>query len=84
MTKKEMITKMQLIEAAAWLRFQETETLWGSEDPITNRRRAAWCALSSVMDELGVTANQQLPDNLAALTICVNRAAAKLEAEAVA
>lgn len=84
MTKKEMIAKMQLLEAAAWLRFQETETLWGSEDPITNRRRAAWCAVKDILEEVGVTANQQLPDNLAALTICFNRAAAKLEAEAVA
>jgi hypothetical protein len=84
MTKKEMITKMQLLEAAAWLRFQETKTLRGSEDPITNRRRAAWCAVKDVMEEVGVTANPQLPDNLAALTICFNRAAAKREAEAVA
>ena len=84
MTKNQMITKMQQMEAAAWLRFQETTTLWGSEDPITNRRRAAWCAVKEVMEEVGVAGDQQLPDNLAALSICFSRAAAKQQAEAEA
>jgi len=79
MTKKQMIEKMQLLEAAAWLRFQETKTLWGSEDPITNRRRAAWCAVKDMMEEVGVPGDQQLPDNLAALSICFRAATCSID-----
>ena len=82
MTKNQMIEKMQLLEAAAWLHFREAHEAWGSGDSITNKRRAAWCAVSGVLDEVGVAANQQLPDNLAALSICIREAAAKREAEA--
>lgn len=84
MTKNQMITQMQQMEAAAWLRFQETKAVWGIDDPITNRRRAAWFVVKDVMDEVGVTANHQLPDNLAALSICYIRPAAERQAEAVA
>jgi len=82
MTKKQMIEKMQLLEAAAWLRFQETKTLWGSEEPITNKRRAAWCAVNHLMEELDVPRDHQLPDNRAALVLCFKADQADREAVA--
>ncbi len=82
MTKNQMIEKMQLLEAAAWLKFRTAHASMGQDHSITNRYRAAWCAVSSVLDEVGVAANQQLPDNLAALSICLREAEAKRTAEA--
>jgi len=69
MTKKEMITKMQLIEAAAWLKFRTSHASWGQDHVITNRHRSEWSATASVLQQLGVKADQWLPDNRAAFDI---------------
>ena len=82
MTKKEMITKMQLREAAAWLAFRQAVKEWGDQDSITKRRCAEWCALSGLLEDVGVAADQQLADNQAALAICIAEARARQQAAA--
>ena len=84
MTKKEMITKMQLLEAAAWLALRKATSTRGEDDWFTNRLRSEWCAVSRVMDEVGVAKDQRLPDNQEGLAISLRELAAKREAEAVA
>jgi hypothetical protein len=69
MTKKEMITKMQLIEAAAWLAYRQAVKEWGNGHSIANRRRSEWCAVSALVEEVGVKPDQWLPDNQAAFDI---------------
>jgi hypothetical protein len=69
MTKKEMIEKMQLVEAAAWLKFRTAHASMGQDHSITNRFRSEWCAIASVLQQVGVKADQWLPDNRAAFDI---------------
>jgi hypothetical protein len=69
MTKKEMITKMQLVEAATWLAYRQAVKEWGQDHVITNRHRSEWCAVSTLLQQLGVKADQWLPDNRAAFDI---------------
>ena len=80
MTKKEMIAKMQLQEAAAWLAFRQAHSEWGSADSITNRRRAEWCAISGMLEVVGIEADQKLPDNQAALELLIAKARARHDA----
>ena len=82
MTKKEMIAKMQLREAAAWLAFRQAVKEWGDQDSITKRRCAEWCALSALLEEVEVAVDHLLPDNQAAIAICIAEARARQEAAA--
>ena len=82
MTKKEMITKMHLREAAAWLAYRQAVKEWGDGDSITNRRRSEWCAVSGLLEAVGVEADQKLPDNQAALRLSIAEVRARQEAAA--
>ena len=63
MTKKEMIKTMQLKEAALWLAFRESYFEFGQDHQITNRKRSEWCAISSLLGEVGIEEDYKLPDN---------------------
>ena len=69
MTKKLMIEKMQLKEAALWLAFRESYVEFGDDYRITNRKRSEWCAISSLLEEVGIEADHTLPDNQKAFGI---------------
>ena len=77
MTKKLMIETMQLKEAALWLAFREAVVDMGEDSVCTNRRRSEWCAVSALMDELGILTNHLLPDNQKAMEICLKQAREK-------
>ncbi len=69
MTKKVMIEKMQLKEAALWLAFREAGVTMGEDTAYVRRRRSEWCAISTLMEELEIPTNHLLPDNQKALEI---------------
>jgi len=69
MTKKLMIETMQLKEAALWLSVNEAVASMGKDTAYTNRRKSEWCAISTLMDELKIPTNHQLPDNQKAFEI---------------
>ena len=88
MTKKEMITKLQLREAATWLAFRNAKLSRGDDDWFTNRLRSEWCAVNRTLEEVGVPADHQLLDNQAASELCMQesraqRAAAEADATAM-
>jgi len=85
MTKKEMITKLQLREAATWLAFRNAKLSRGDDDWFTNRLRSEWCAVNRTLEEVGVKADHQLPQNLEALELCMQQSRerrARAEADA--
>jgi hypothetical protein len=69
MTKKAMIEKMQLKEAALWLAFREASVSMGEDTAYVRRRRSEWCAINTLMEELGIPTNHLLPDNQKAFEI---------------
>ena len=73
MTKKLMIEKMQLKEAALWLAFREAVVDMGEDTAYTRRRRSEWHSISILMDELKVPTDVTLPDNQKALEICLTQ-----------
>ena len=73
MTKKLMIEKMQLKEAALWLAFREAVVDMGEDTAYTRRRRSEWCAVNTMMEELEIPTNHLLPDNQKALEICLTQ-----------
>lgn len=54
MTKKQMVEEIQVAEAKAWKQLQEAKQHWGTDDPITTKRRAAWCAVYELREALGI------------------------------
>lgn len=74
MTKKAMIEKMQLKEAALWLAFREASVSMGEDTAYTHRKRSEWCAINRLMEELEIKSNHLLPDNEKALEICLKQA----------
>ena len=86
MTKKLMVEKMQLKEAALWLAFRESYFEFGDDNQITNRKRSEWCTISSMLGELKIEADHKLPDNQKAFELMVQvardaRMAEELEQE---
>jgi len=74
MTKKAMIEKMQLKEAALWLAFREASVDMGEDTTYTRRKRSEWFDVRTMMEELEISSNHQLPDNEKALEICLKQA----------
>ena len=73
LTKSEMITKIQLTEAAMFLELKKTEREYGPEDRLTGMIRTQWSAVNSVMKSLGIPEDNALPDNQEATAIIIER-----------
>ena len=54
MTKKEMITAIQVAEAKAWKEFKSKKALYGADDSITKGARGEWRALFELTEQLGI------------------------------
>jgi hypothetical protein len=54
MTKKEMITAIQVAEAKAWKEFKSKKALYGGDDSITKGARREWRALFELQEQLGI------------------------------
>jgi hypothetical protein len=62
MTKREMITAIQLQEAQAFLRLKEIEAEYGAHDPITKTARTTFTAVYGLMESLGIRSDFNLPE----------------------
>jgi hypothetical protein len=71
MTKKAMIEKMQMIEAASWLKFKELEVLFGKGHSVPNRQRSEWIAQCNMLEQLGVNTNHLLLINITDYITCI-------------
>jgi len=63
MTKKEMITAIQLQEAQAFLRLKELEAEYGAHDPLTNAARSKFSAVYQLMESLGIRSDLNLQES---------------------
>jgi hypothetical protein len=73
LTKAEMITKMQLTEAAMFLELKKAEQDHGRDSRWTAMLRSQWNTVNQLMGNLGIQTDFQLPDNVAATDIIVER-----------
>ena len=62
MTKKQMITAIQLQEAQAFLRLKEIEAEYGAHDPLTKTARTSFNAVYQLMESLGIKTDFNLPE----------------------
>jgi hypothetical protein len=62
MTKREMITAIQLQEAQAFLKLKELEAEYGEHDPITKGARSKFAAVNELMESLGIRSDLNLPE----------------------
>jgi hypothetical protein len=54
MTKREMITAIQVAEAKAWKEFRSKKALYGGDDSITEGARREWRALFQLRQSMNV------------------------------
>ena len=62
MTKREMITAIQLQEAQAFLKLKELEAEYGAHDPLTKTARTSFNAVYQLMESLGIRSDLSLPE----------------------
>ena len=63
MTKREMITAIQLQEAQAFLRLKEIEAEYGAHDPLTKTARTSFNAVYQLMETLGIRSDFNLTES---------------------
>jgi hypothetical protein len=80
LTKAEMISKIQLQEAALFLELKKSEREYGTDDRLTGMIRTQWSAVNSMMKSLGIPEDNALPDNQAATAIIIERIEAQQKA----
>ena len=73
MTKAEMIKTLQLKEAKLFLELKEAEVLFDKDSNYFKSIRTKFCIVSNILDELGVKADFNLPDNQKATSILLDR-----------
>jgi hypothetical protein len=73
LTKAAMITKMQLTEAAMFLELKKAEQEHGRDSRWTAMLRSQWSTVNQLMENLGIPADYQAPDNAAATAIIMER-----------
>ena len=69
MTKKEMITAIQLQEAQAFLNLKELEAEYGAHDPLTKTARTTFSAVYGLMESLGIRSDFNLPETQRAIDL---------------
>jgi len=69
MTKREMITAIQLQEAQAFLRLKEIEAEYGAHDPLTKTARTSFNAVYQLMETLGIRSDFNLPESQRAIDL---------------
>ena len=73
LTKAEMVSKMQLTEAAMFLDLKKAEQEHGRDSKWTAMLRSQWNTVNQLMGNLGIPTDFQLPDNMAATAIIMER-----------
>lgn len=77
LTKAQMIQEIQKAEAALFLELKQATRDFGREDEFTGRRRAAYSAVYTLMNSLGIEPDFQLADNQKAMEVMLATAEKK-------
>ena len=73
MTKKDMITLIQKREAELFLELKKTDNLYGVDAAFTKMVRSRWSGVNTLMGDLGIKSDLQLPENLEAGEMVLER-----------
>ena len=73
LTKSQMVSTMQSMEAAAFLELKKAERDFGSKSNFTSMCRTRWAGINATLEALCIPQDFNSPDNLEALTIIQER-----------
>ena len=73
MTKENMIKLIQKREAELFLRLKETDQLFGEDDAYTKMVRGVWSGVNTLMGDLGIKSDLQLPESIEAGEMVLER-----------
>ena len=73
LTKSQMVSTLQSMEAAAFLELKKAERDFGSKSNFTSMCRTRWAGINATLETLGIPQDFNSPDNLEALTIIQER-----------
>ena len=71
LTKADIVSKIQLTEAAMFLELKKAEQEHGRDSRWTAMLRSQWNTVNQLMGNLGIQTDFQAPDNVAATDIIV-------------
>lgn len=80
LTKSQMVSTMQSLEAAAFLELKRSERDYGTDASFTTMCRTRWAGINATLEALCIPQDFLLPDNVEALTIIEERIAKQQEA----
>ncbi len=73
LTKSQMVSTVQRMEAAAFLELKKAERDYGTDASFTNMCRTRWAGINATLEALLIPQDFNLPDNVQALTIIEER-----------
>lgn len=75
LTKSQMVSTMQSMEAAAFLELKKAERDYGTDASLTTMCRTRWAGINAALEALCIPQDFSLPDNVEALSIIDERIA---------
>ena len=73
LTKSQMVSTMQSMEAAAFLELKCSERDYGTDASLTSMCRTRWAGINAVLEALCIPQDFNLADNVEALSIIQER-----------
>ena len=73
MTKENMIKLIQKREAELFLRLKKTDQLFGVDNAYTKTVRGVWSEVNTLMGDLGIKSDLQLPESIEAGEMVLER-----------
>lgn len=73
LTKQQMVSTMQSLEAAAFLELKRSERDYGTDASFTNMCRTRWAGINAALEALCIPQDFNLPDNVEAVAIINER-----------
>jgi hypothetical protein len=73
MTKENMIKLIQKREAELFLELKKTDQLFGVDNAFTKTVRGTWSGVNTLMGDLGIKSDLQLPESIEAGEMVLER-----------
>jgi hypothetical protein len=73
MTKENMIKLIQKREAELFLELKKTDQLFGVDNAFTKTVRGTWSGVNTLMGDLGIKSDLQLPESIEAGEMILER-----------
>jgi hypothetical protein len=73
MTKENMIKLIQKREAELFLELKKTDQLFGVDNAFTKTVRGVWSGVNTLMGDLGIKSDLQLPESIEAGEMVLER-----------